>query len=145
MKQRGRKSAATLTLLPSVLERCKRPEPPADLNREETDVFLRVINTQEADWFSPANIDLLTQYSRHIVQAGRIAGWVDEMLSAVDPETGRPTFEIKDYEQLLRMQRAETAAIIWLATKMRLTPQSTINHRGNKVQSAARKPWEGYD
>jgi len=46
----------------------------------------------------------------------------------------------KALDRLQKMQERETRAITSLATKMRLTQQSTRTHRGNKIES--RKPWE---
>ena len=62
------------------------------------------------------------------------------MWPAKSRPTGRATLE--DYDRLLKMQERETRAITTLATKMRLTQQSTINQRGNK-NGATANPWEG--
>ena len=43
--------------------------------------------------------------------------------------------------RLLKMQQRESVVVALLATKMRLSQQSTTNHRGNKRPTAT-KPWE---
>jgi hypothetical protein len=48
---------------------------------------------------------------------------------------------VQDYDRLLHMQDRESRAIAMLATKMRISQQSTTNHRGNSKKSP-RKPWE---
>jgi hypothetical protein len=41
------------------------------------------------------------------------------------------------------MQEREGRAISSLAGRMRISQQSTMNHRGNKKPTQARKLWEG--
>jgi hypothetical protein len=135
MVQRGRVSAAALEIVPKVFDRVERLRPPAELTDEETEVWAGVVNTQPADWLSPGAAPLLAQYCRHVVQAKRIAGLLDQA-------TQDPTLGVKDYDRLLRLQQRESLVLALLATKMRLSQQSTTNHRGNKRPTAARKPWE---
>jgi hypothetical protein len=97
-------------------------------------VFLDVVNTEEGDWFTRANLPLLVQYTRHVVQARRIA----ELIEAC---VGRRETELPHYLSLLAAQRAETAAIATLATKMRVAQQSTRNNRGNPPRTTL-PPWE---
>jgi hypothetical protein len=47
---------------------------------------------------------------------------------------------VKSFDRLQKMQERESRAIASLATKMRVSQQSTTNHRGNKIEG--RKPWE---
>lgn len=137
MQQRGRKSSAALEITTtSVLERVERPKAPHDLTDEEIEVWAAVVASEPADWFSPATLPLLSQYCRHAVHARRIA----ELL---EKATGDEKLAITDYERLLKMQQRESAMLKTLATSMRISQQSTTNHRGNKTKSAARKPWEG--
>ena len=135
MTKRGRPSAASLITIPSPLETVARIRPPHDLHDEEVEVWVSVVESEPADWFSPATVPLLTQYCRHVVHARRIA----ELL---EKATSDPTLAIEDYDRLLKMQERESRAQASLATKMRLTHQATANARGNK-KPQARKPWEG--
>ena len=144
MGTRGRTSAAALTITsPGVLETVERQRPPHDLTDEEVEVWAAVVQAEPADWFSPSNVPLLAEYCRHVVHARRIAELIERATSELDPETKEPTLSIKDYDRLLKMAERESRAIATLSTKLRISPHSQTNHRGNKKPSAARKPWEG--
>ena len=114
-----------------VLERQKPP-----LNDEETEIWVKVVSSEPADWLGVSQAPILAQYCRHVVHARRIGELLEKMLSD-------STSTVKDYDRLLRMQERESRMIASLACKMRITNQSTINQRGNKRMTlAARKPWE---
>src|SRR5262245_55364332 len=137
MGVRGRKSGEQLTVLPKQpLEAVERQRAPHDLTDEETEIWAAVINSQPADWFSPANIPLLSQYCRHVIQAKRIA-------ELVEKATADPNLSIQDYDRLLKMAEPETRAIAALASRMRICQQALTNHRGHKKAQVARKLWEG--
>jgi RecA/RadA recombinase len=136
MGTRGRPSAASrdiAVLAPA--EITERQRPPHDLTDEETEVWVAVVSAEPADWFTVSTRPLLAQYCRHAVHARRIAEMIERVLS-------RKTIDVDDYDQLLRMQERESRMMTSLATKMRLTQQSTTNHRGNKRLTLDRKPWE---
>lgn len=136
MGNRGRKSAASLEVaLPTTLDAVPRQKPPHDLTDEETELWVAVVNSESADWFTPSTAPLLAQYCRHSIHARRIAELLERATS--DPELA-----LRDYSRLLKMQERESRSMAMLATKMRLSQQSTTNHRGNKKPSASRKPWE---
>ena len=137
--RKGRRSAASnlVTLHPVQVEH--RLRAPKELMDEEVEIWQSVVDSRPADWFSPGNVPLLTQYCRHVIQARRIAEWIEKA-----PEN--PKLKIIDYDRLLKMQRDESAIIAMLATKMRLAQQSLTNHRGNTISQKAPKafrPWEG--
>lgn len=137
-KKRGRPSAASLVTLASPLdaiEVVERAKPPHDLTDEEIEVWVAVTASESADWFTPGTLPLLKQYCRHVVRARHLAEWIERAQT-------KKNFELADYDRLLKMQQRETAAMCSVATKMRITQQSTTNHRGNKKTSASRKPWE---
>jgi hypothetical protein len=137
LKQHGRKSAQELVVSDlSVLDRVERAKPPHPLTDEESEVWFAVVNSEAADWFSAGNIPLLTQYCRHVVHCTRLG----ELL---EKATSDRNLDIRDYDRLLRMQQRESQIVALLATKMRLTQKSLINHNGNKKKTASRKPWEG--
>lgn len=143
MKQRGRVGAASREITPvAMIEIVPRQKPPHDLTDEETEIWADVVNAEAADWFSPSTRPLLAQYARHVVHARRIAELLEKATGDVDPDTKKPTLQISDYDRLLKMQQRESLVIATLATKMRISQQSTTNHRGNKKPTASRKPWE---
>lgn len=140
MKQRGRPSAASQEIItrvdPSALDRVERQRAPHDLTDEEVEVWSAIVNAESADWFTPSSVPLLAQYCRHVVQARKLSEWIDRAPSD-------KSIDVEGYDRLLKMQARETAAICTLATKMRISPHSQTNHRGNKKPGASRKPWEG--
>jgi hypothetical protein len=73
MPRISRDHHTTLSAVSDNLEVIERVKPPHDLSREQRDEFERVVAVSPADWFSPGNIAALTQYSRHVIAARRIA------------------------------------------------------------------------
>lgn len=137
MGVRGRKSTAALTIasLAKQVETIERQKPPHDLTDEEVEVWVSVTNSEPADWFSPSTAPLLAQYCRHVIHARRLAELIEKAVA--DPE-----LSLKNYDRLLKMQDRESRAVAMLATKMRISQQSTTNHRGNKRPSVVKKPWD---
>lgn len=136
MAKRGRKSAASLEVAAvSPLEVVERPRCPHDLTDEEAEVWFAVVNRLPADWFPVETHPLLVQYCRSTIQARRVA-------ELIEKATADPELSVAAYDRLLRMQARSSASIAMLATKMRISQQSTSNHRGNKKQVSPRKPWE---
>lgn len=133
--KRGRKSLASLSIASGVTDIVERQRAPHDLSDEETEIWASVVNTFQADWFTPATVPLLVQYCRHAVHARRIAELLDKSMS--DPD-----MPVDGYRALLKMQRDESAMLATLATKMRISQQATTNHRGNTIKTAGKKPWE---
>ena len=131
MLQRGRKSAASLAVVQSPLETIQRQLAPGELNDEEVEVWSAVVNDQAADWFSPSTVPVLAAYCRHTIAARRVAEYIEKA-------TSDPDLSISDYDRLLKMQERESRAIASLATKMRMTQQSTRTDRGNKKPTPAR-------
>jgi hypothetical protein len=136
MEGRGRRSAASLAVISSGgIETVERPRPPAELNDEQSFEWVAVVNRLPADWFGRETQGLLAQYCRHVVAARRVASLI--AAAEADPECS-----IKDYDRLLKMQEREGRAISSLATKMRLSQQTTYD-KSRKKPATARKPWEG--
>jgi hypothetical protein len=112
MIQRGRPSAASLTVVPIHAQR-PRLKPPAHLTKAERTLFLQVVNENAAEHFSPTDAILLASF----VQATLL---VRQMAKAVarnpDPKT------MQSWERALRSQAM-------LATRLRLAPQSRLGQR----------------
>src|SRR3954468_15165080 len=136
MEKRGRQSAAALAVtMPAAVEIVNRQLPPDDLADDEAGVWMAVVNTFPADWFTPATAPVLAQYCRHVIHARRLGDWLQRA-------TSDPDLSAKAYDRLLKMQERESRAIAALATKMRISQQATTNHRGNSTSAAPGKPWE---
>lgn len=128
-------SVAALTVV-------ERPRCPHDLNDEEAEVWSSVVDRLPADWFPEETHPLLSQYCRHTIQSRRIAELIEKATSDIDPETKQPTLSIKDYDRLLKMQERESRAIASLATKMRVSQQTTYDKSRKKGSADTRKPWQ---
>jgi hypothetical protein len=135
LKTRGRDSVATIAVTQvGKIEPVPRPDAPYDLTDEQAAEWWAVVNRMPADWFPRETHGMLTQYCRHVVSARRIAQLIEQAVAA-EP------FEVIEYQRLLVMQGLEGRAISSLATKMRLSQQSTYD-RTTKKPAAGRKPWE---
>lgn len=143
MAQRGRKSTASLSIV-SVLGN-ERPAPPDELTEEEAAEWRAIAGRMPVDWFTRENHPLLAEYCRHIVRARDLAGDIAKF-KRFEAEVRLTTEGVQRYDTLLRMADRERAAMVNLATKMRLTQQS--RYRADKAAPAVersktvRKPWE---
>ena len=70
MAQRGRRSAASLLVVPTALEAIPRQRAPRELSQEQADIWNAVVAAEPADWFSVSTRPILVQYCRHIVLRG---------------------------------------------------------------------------
>ena len=133
MGARGKKSAASLSVVqPGGITSVERPEPQEGLTNEQSTVWCNVVDRLPADWFPSETHDMLAQYCRHVISSRRVADLI-EMLTAQEE------FAAEDYDRLLKMQEREGRAISALATRMRLSQQSTYSKDRNKG-TLTRKP-----
>lgn len=148
MGTRGRQSLAALSVVQPGAQECQRPAPPAELSPEQRHEWLAVVNRLPAEWFQPETYPLLAQYCRHVVSARRVA----ELVAALEEEMGKEPEEgeskialmlgaSKAMDRLLKMQEREGRAMSSLATRMRLTQQSTYDPK-TKKPTQAKRPWE---
>ena len=137
MKQRGRKSAAALSVAEPAISAKSRPEPATDLEPEERLEWIQVVNSLPADWFEPFNLQLLTQYCRHAVTARRVSQLIHQMEQQEE-------IDLDEYDKLLKMQERESRIIASLLTKMRLSQQAVFSARKTRPNQGAvgAKPWE---
>ena len=136
MAKRGRKSAASLEVVPPVaVEAVERPDAPYDLTDEQAEEWWAVVNRLPADWFPRETHALLTEYCRHVVKSRRIAQLIADAESAEE-------VDIDTLDKLYKMAERESRAISSLATRMRISQQATSTHRANKGTRGVRKPWE---
>ena len=135
MKTRGRDSIASVAVAEvSRIETVPRPDAPYDLTDEQSTEWWAVVNRMPADWFPRETHGILAQYCRHVVAARRVAQLIEQAVNA-EP------FDVTEYQRLLTMQDRESRAQASLASRMRLTQQSTYD-RTKKKPIAGRKPWE---
>jgi len=138
VRQRGRKSAAALTVVPiNARDMVRRPEPLPELTPAQAEVWRSVVDSLPADWFGRETHALLAQFCRHVVCARRVS----ELIEQWEKGTGQE-ITILDYDRLLRLQEMEGRALSSLATRMRITQQATVKHEQARKPSLARKPWD---
>ena len=142
MATRGRKSAASLTVIPPDIGVSKSLKPPATINDAEISVWSEVVNDQPANAFTATHAPLLEMYCRHVVN-NRIIG--DELLN-FDRDWLASDDGLKRYDTLLRIAERESRAASSLATRLRITRQAvdqqTIARSQINNKSQSRKPWE---
>lgn len=136
----GRKSAASLTLVPLVPR--PRMEPAKGMPAAVAKIFRRTVESVEADWFDEGSRPLLVAYCRHVHDSERLA----KMIEASPPPSDGPE-ALKRYADLLRMRDREDRATVALARSMRLTQGSrfrreTAGSRHGGGSAAGPKPWE---
>jgi hypothetical protein len=135
MGTRGRVSSASLEVArPDNVERVQRPDAPYDLTDDQTEEWWAVVNRMPADWFPRETHALLAQYCRHVVTARRVA----QLIASCEGGDG---FDLDEYDQLLKMQEREGRALSSLATRLRITQQSTVSAKVKKPVQG-KKPWE---
>lgn len=130
----------------------KYPEPAPELSNYEAEVWREVVRYKAPDWFDGSTYPLLIQYCRHTVRANRIAQMILAIEDDIDRRaSGQATIlPLPDlgYLDLIRAQQAESRALAMLATKMRLSHQSTIddanarNRVGKKSATGGGALWE---
>lgn len=136
MDQRGRKSAASLEVVTGEgITAIRRPDPPSELTDEQSHEWRSIVNRLPAEWFPRETHGMLAQYCRHIVASRRVAQLIGDF-------EGRDEIDIEAYDRLLKMQEREGRAMSSLATRMRISQQSTLDREKRKPTKAARKPWE---
>ena len=121
MRKRGRKSANELSVVP-VGPSCKtRPEPPANLSPKEKQQWRGIVAGLREDWFEPENLPLLAEYCRADTLCTRLTGELRKV------EVSDPRFDL-----LIRQKLAAVNLLVRLATKLRLTVQSSTTTRTDK-------------
>lgn len=138
MGTRGKASVAALSVAAPVGV-CQRPDAPYDLTDEQSEEWWAVVNRMPADWFPRETHALLAQYCRHVVTARRVAQLIAD---AENPKTKGVALDVDAYDKLLKLQEREGRAMSSLATRMRLTQQTTYDPK-KKKPIEAKRPWEG--
>lgn len=135
MAARGRKSAASLEVVPlAPVQSIPRAEAPAELTDEQAAEWMAIVNRLPAEWFPRETHGLLADYCRHVVRSRRIAQMVDQA------ESEEP-LDLDQLDKLYRMAERESRAASSLATRLRITQQSTVNHK-TKKPTQLKRPWE---
>lgn len=129
MGARGPQSVAALEVVAnSPVSAIERPQAPDDLTPEQRREWVAIVNRMPADWFPRETHGLLAQYCRHVVAAAHVADLVEKLMAGkLDSDD-----YVADYDRLLKMQEREGRAMSSLATRMRMSQQSTYEPRRGK-------------
>jgi hypothetical protein len=121
MRQRGRRSAASLTTV-NVDGRPSRLEPPAYLSEAESKLFVAIVGACAPEQFIESDLPLLVSFIHATLMA-------------------RDTVNVPD--KIVRWEKAVRAQCM-LATRLRLTPHSRIPAKtvGRQQQYSGPQPWE---
>lgn len=128
MAQRGRKSSASLSIVPPLPE--QPPEPHESLSPEAAEVWREVLATVHHSQFRGAEF-LLEAFCRTVAFERQLGREMEAL----------PLSKARD--ELAKARRAEAALAASLATKLRLSPRSrTDKNIRLKTVPPGRKPWE---
>ena len=130
-----RKSKAELATVSVLNPTDRRLKPPTGMGARQKEIWADVVNSQDADWFTPPAISLLRAYCDACAVYERL--WKD---------VNNVRFH-QDLDVLLKMIDREVKKMTMLSTKMRLTNQSRYqaNQAGGKKynrQQGGKRPWE---
>lgn len=136
MGSRGRTSTAALSVISSQgIETVRRPDPPDELTDEQSDEWRAVVSRMPADWFPRETHGMLAAYCRHVVTARKVA----QIVASIEKSE---KFDIDAYDQALKMQEREGRAISSLATRMRISQQSTVRAEKARKGPVINKPFD---
>jgi phage terminase small subunit len=132
MRQRGRKSAASLSVI-SVDGKPDRLQPPDHLSADERQRFIEIIATCSATHFRPSDTILLCRF----VEADALAEKAAAELRKNPVIEGKPS-------AWLAVQEKSVRALTALSMRLRLSPQSRIDAKamGRQEPRLTVNPWE---
>jgi hypothetical protein len=148
-RQRGRKSAASMSVTTPITA-IPRPKPPAAdaLSPDELAEWRGITNRLGPDHFPRETHALLAAYCRHVTAGRRIADMIRTLEIALTEEMkeGLTAVEVvssraKIMDRLLGMHDREVRAASSLATRLRLTPQARKRPE-HTPSSFLPRPWE---
>ena len=133
MRKRGRVSSAAIGVTPVRISVKERPVPPVGLTARERRQWNEITAALRPDWFEAENLPLLAEYVRTAELCTRLARELRKV-EVCDPR----------FAGLSRQKMMATNMLLRLATKLRLTVQSSTTTRTNKHAggSGLPKPWE---
>src|SRR5262245_25522892 len=116
MAERGRPSNAELQAIHAI----RRPEPPETLANEAKVVWRTTVGRLPNDWFPDETLPMLEIYCTHV--------WLHRRLGMML----KPGTQKADVKQITAQMAEEAELIANLATKMRITQQSTHDRKKSK-------------
>jgi hypothetical protein len=142
MRQRGRPSGNSLSIVPAVPVPDGRPEPPAILSEAEAREWRRYTAALPSTWFTPENLPLLTELCQAIELSNSVAQELHRIKSLRNDD------KLAKFLKLVRAKVQVSETIFRLSTKLRFTPQSRLTaQRAAALAETARfpRPWDLVD
>ena len=134
----AKKSAASLTVV-AVKPKDARLAPPRTLTEKQKELWLEIVASKPADWFTVDVQSLLVAYVKAITSYDSLSARVDAM------ELAPGQVDIKDEDKLYAMLERQVRLIQSFATKMRLTNQSRYQNSTAAVKSGKAGPTRPWD
>jgi hypothetical protein len=138
----AKKSAASMSVVASIKPADARLAPPASLTARQKELWLEIVASKPADWFTVDAQALLVGYVKAIASHEIISQRVDAM-EAGGHIGGLES--LKDEDKLYAMQERQARLVQSFATKMRLTQQARYTTRTADVKSSKAsggRPWD---
>ena len=129
MRTGGRRSAAAHAADIATLPVVPRPKPPASLNEEQAREWDAVVARMPMGWFTRETEPILEAYCQQTV-------WQRVLNAELEAARGTPKFM-----QLIKLANDTAKTLLLLATKMRLTQQSTYD-KTKKKPIRVETPWD---
>ena len=129
MRKRGRVSSAAIGVTPVRISAKERPAPPAGLTARERRHWNEITAALRPDWFEAENLPLLAEYVRTAELCTRLARELRKV-EVCDPR----------FAGLSRQRMMATNILLRLATKLRLTIQSSTTTRTTKHSGGSGLP-----
>lgn len=121
-----------MAIAPRVVEVVPRPVAPDVLTDAQAEVWDAVVSSLPADWFPASAHGTLASYCRHTVEADRLSQMIERQES----------YDVNEYDKLLKMRERETRAAMSAATKCRLTPSTQWSEQKSREVKPEKRPWE---
>jgi hypothetical protein len=135
----AKKSAASMSVVASIKPRDSRLPPPAHLTERQKELWLEIVASKPADWFTVGAQSLLVGYIKAIASYETLSARVD----AVEAKGGMD--DLKDEDRLYAMLERQARLVQSFATKMRLTQQAryTTGSAATATSKAGKsRPWD---
>jgi P27 family predicted phage terminase small subunit len=138
MGQRGKKSAAELSVVPVLGD--ARMAAPSTLTPDEASVWKGIVDSLPPDWFRPSDEPILAAYCQTAAQYEKATEELRAAPLTLTAENGRVY-----RHPLLTVQHTAALRLAALAGKLRLCPSSRYDHK--KAFTAGKtlpgkKPWQ---
>src|SRR5262245_39651406 len=135
---RGRKSQASLSVVPPAIPGAGRPDPPAHLDGSEAQIWRAVVGALPDHWIDAAGEQILLRLVAQAAIAERHEGHLRELRAQRPPDD-------EEIAVLASLHGGVAKSVAYLLTTLRPKPRSRMVSRaaGPKMSEVPRsKPWD---